>query len=65
MMNHPPINELEKMLGCRYLVVTAVAKRARQLVSNNEELGEFKPVAVAVDDIYKKRVEVMTHTHRK
>ncbi|MEG1559873.1 MAG: DNA-directed RNA polymerase subunit omega [Clostridia bacterium] len=58
MMNYPPVNELEDILGCRYLVVTAVAKRARQLISNPEELGDMKPVSAAVDDLYKGRISV-------
>ena len=31
-MNHPPVVELENIAGCRYMLVTAVAKRARQLL---------------------------------
>ena len=40
-MNHPPVVELENIAGCRYMLVTAVAKRARQLL-----------VAKAVDELY-------------
>ena len=28
MMNYPPLNELQAKAGCRYLLVTTVAKRA-------------------------------------
>ena len=40
-MNHPPVVELENIAGCRYMLVTAVAKRARQLL-----------VSKAVDELY-------------
>ena len=47
MMNKPAVNELQKKVGCRYMLVTTVAKRARQLLDNPEELGDRKPVSVA------------------
>ena len=40
MMNRPPINDLEKKAGCRYLLVSAVSKRARQLLA---QPGTDKP----------------------
>ncbi|MBQ9949695.1 MAG: DNA-directed RNA polymerase subunit omega [Clostridia bacterium] len=60
MLNNPPINELEQKAGCRYLLVSAVAKRAREImkekhgdkdnkipgISDNEALDE------AVDEFY-------------
>lgn len=36
MMNYPPLNELQAKAGCRYLLVTTVAKRARQLQDDPE-----------------------------
>ena len=38
--------------GCRYMLVTAVAKRARQLLVSKEESSDKKPVAKAVDELY-------------
>lgn len=35
MLNNPPINKLEEMAGCRYLLVSAVAKRAREIMEEN------------------------------
>ncbi len=52
MMNKPELNELIKRVGCRYMLVTAVAMRARQLQDDPETLGARKPVSVAVDEIY-------------
>ena len=46
MMNQP-LNDLIKKAGCRYMLVTAVAQRARQLQANPEKLGDRKPVTVA------------------
>lgn len=39
-MNHPPVVELENIAGCRYMLVTAVAKRARQLLVSKEESSD-------------------------
>lgn len=35
MLNNPPINELEKKAGCRYLLVSAVAKKAKAIMEIN------------------------------
>lgn len=51
MMNQP-LNELVNKAGCRYMLVTAVAQRARQLQANPDKLGERKPVTVAVEELY-------------
>lgn len=46
-----PLNEMIEKAGCRYMLVTAVAQRARQLQNDQEKLGERKPVSVAVDEL--------------
>ena len=51
MMNQP-LNDLIKKAGCRYMLVTAVAQRARQLQSDPDKLGDRKPVTVAMDELY-------------
>jgi len=52
-MINQPLNELiEKAGGCRYMLVTAVAQRARQLQNDPEKLAERKPVTVAVEELY-------------
>ena len=58
MMNKPAVNELLKKGGCRYMLVTTVAKRARQLLDNPEELGDRKPVSVAVEELDKNLLKV-------
>lgn len=52
MMNHPSLNELIEKAGCRYLLVTSVAARARQLQDDPEKLANRKPVSVAVEELY-------------
>ena len=47
-----PLNDMVKKTGCRYMLVTAVAQRARQLQSDPDKLGDRKPVTVAVDELY-------------
>ena len=51
-MMNLPLNELIEKVGCRYMLVTAVAQRAHQLQSDPEKLGGRKPVSVAVDELY-------------
>ena len=51
-MLNQPLNELTAKAGCRYMLVTAVAARARQLQDDPEKLGERKPVSVAVEELY-------------
>ncbi len=58
MMNKPPLNELQSKVGCRYMLVTVVAKRARQLMGNEERLQNRKPVSYAVDELYHDRLSI-------
>ena len=58
MMNKPPLNELQYKVGCRYMLVTVVAKRARQLMGNEERLQNRKPVSYAVDELYHDRLSI-------
>ena len=52
-MINQPLNELiEKAGGCRYMLVTAVAQRARQLQLDADMIGDRKPVTVAVEELY-------------
>lgn len=51
MMNQPPVNEIEVKAGCRYMLVTSVAKRARQIMRSGEEIGNEKPVSIAVEEL--------------
>ena len=60
MMNYPPLNELQAKAGCRHLLVTTVAKRARQLQDDPEKLDDRKPVSVAVDELYNDKLEIIT-----
>lgn len=50
-MMNLPLNTLIDKAGCRYMLVTAVASRARQLQADPEKLGDRKPVSVAVDEL--------------
>ena len=57
-MMNLPLNELIEKAGCRYMLVTAVAQRARQLQNDPEHLGDRKPVSVAVDELYHDELNV-------
>lgn len=53
-MLYPPVADLLKNVGSRYLLVNVVAQRARQLASEAEELEEElpeKPVTLAVREV--------------
>ena len=65
MMNRPAVNELVDKVGCRYLLVTAVAKRARQLLDDPETLGEGKPVSKAVEELYQGKIKVESLLERE
>ena len=58
MMNKPAVNELQDKVGCRYMLVTTVSKRARQLLGDPETLGERKPVSTAVNELYNDQLNV-------
>lgn len=51
-MMNLPLNELIEKVGCRYMLVTSVAQRARQLQSDPDKLNGRNPVSVAVDELY-------------
>lgn len=52
MMNQPLNTLIKKAGGCRYMLVTAVAKRARQLQNEPDVLAGRKPVTAAVEELY-------------
>lgn len=56
-MNHPPVFELEKKAGCRYMLVTTVAKRARQIMLL-KEVSDVKPVARAIEELNNDELEI-------
>ena len=58
MMNKPAVNELQEKVGCRYMLVTTVSKRARQLMDDPDALGERKPVSAAVDELYNNQLKI-------
>lgn len=57
-MNKPPLNELQSKVGCRYMLVTVVAKRARQLIGHEEQLQNRKAVSYAVDELYDDKLSI-------
>ncbi len=74
MMMHPSYREMMEavnkeseddttpIVSCRYSIVMATAKRARQIVAGDEPLVEAngrKPLSIAVDEIYKGKVHVL------
>ena len=44
----------------RYMLVTAVAVRARQLQDQPEKLGNNKPVSMAVEELYEDKLVLTT-----
>lgn len=60
MMNHPSLNELVDKAGCRYMLVSAVAKRARQLVAEGEYKGDAKAVSIAIEEFHNGTLKIVT-----
>ena len=53
-MLYPPVADLLKKVDSRYLLVNVVAKRARQIAEEAEELHEDlpeKPVTMAIQEV--------------
>ena len=58
MMNRPPVFELAQKAGSRYMLVTAVSNRARQLQDDPDKLEGRKAVSVAVEEIYADKLTI-------
>lgn len=58
MMNQPPVNEIEVKAGCRYMLVTSVARRARQIMRSGEDIGNEKPVSIAVEELNENKLTI-------
>jgi len=59
-MIDPPINEMLKVINCKYSLAVAVAKRSRQIITKSPVLTEYKsnkPVTLAVHEIYEGKVK--------
>ncbi len=64
MMIEPPIAELVKKAGSRYLLTIETAKRARQLTEGKQPLVETdsgKEVTIAAEEIYEDKLNYI-HT---
>ena len=54
MMLYPAMNKLTSYVPNRYMLVNVVARRARQIAENAEEIGEHldeKPVTRAINEV--------------
>ena len=49
----------EPVINSRYSIVIATAKRARQLIDRNRPLEGKKPFSVAVDELYKGKIQIL------
>ena len=60
-MLYPPMSELLKHIPSRYLLVNVVARRARQIARQAEDLGEkldVKPVTLAIQEVADGKISV-------
>ena len=61
MMLYPPMAELDKKDGSRYLLVNLVSRRARDIAQKAEEEGEpldTKPISMAIDEVYTGKLKI-------
>ncbi len=58
-MTNPSLRDVVKRTGSKYTLVLAVAKRARQLVVEQEGdlLAKEKPITIAMDEIRKGKIK--------
>ena len=62
MMIDPPIDKLIKHAECRYALTCAVAKRARELVTQDSSYLEdsgMKPISLACKEIYEGKIKIV------
>lgn len=57
MMIYPPIDELSDKVQSRYELVTALSKRAREIIAEDSHSTD-KPVSTAIDEFYEGKIEV-------
>ncbi|MBR7111025.1 MAG: DNA-directed RNA polymerase subunit omega [Clostridia bacterium] len=58
-MTQPPIDKLIQKADCRYALTCVVAKRARQIIGQEQEYlldSGMKPVSLAAKEIYEGKV---------
>ncbi len=61
MMLYPPMSDLVKKVGSRYLLVNLVSRRARDIAQKAEEEGEpldTKPISMAIDEVYTGKLKI-------
>lgn len=62
MMLYPAMNKLTANIPNRYLLVNVVARRARQIAQEAEDLGEkldVKPVTLAIHEVAEGKLSVV------
>ena len=62
MLVDPPIDKIIKMADCRYELVCAVSKRARDLMQQEGDYlnaNKLKPISVAAKEIYDGKVIII------
>lgn len=59
MMIKPALNDLLKVVDCRYSLVTIISKRARQIVDDcvKNDIKDVKQVTAAAEDLIAGRVQ--------
>lgn len=60
-LNEKSTDEDKPIISSRYSIVIAAAKRARQIVENNNVLLEFpidKPVSIAVEELFQGKIVI-------
>ena len=61
MMLYPPMGDLVDKTGSRYQLVNLVARRARNIAANTQEIGDVlndKPVSIAIDEVYEGELSI-------
>ncbi len=62
MLVDPPIDKLEKMADCKYMLVCGVAKRARELLQQSPDLEyerNEKAISIAAREVFSGKVVIV------
>lgn len=62
MLNNPPIDELIEKAGCKYALTNAIAKRARVLLAQDQDVmanSNLKCISYAAIELYEDKIKIV------
>jgi len=59
MIQHPPVDKLVEIMGCKYALACVISKRARQIMDQPAlfaPISNLKAISQAAEEVYEKRL---------